>query len=43
VTVRRLHRRLFTPAVEATRKVCGVLLVRLPGKSWALPPSIDTW
>jgi hypothetical protein len=29
--------------VEATRKVCGVLVVRLPGKSWALPPSIDTW
>jgi hypothetical protein len=28
---------------EATRKVCGVLVVRLPGKSWALPPSIDTW
>jgi hypothetical protein len=30
------------PAVEATRKACGVLVARLPGKSWTLPPSIGT-
>ena len=28
---------------EATRKVCGVLVAMLQGKSWAPIPSIETW
>ena len=28
---------------EAERKDCGVLAARLPGKSWAPPPSIEPW
>ena len=31
----------FVAGAEAMRKVCGVLMARLQGKSWAPPPSID--
>jgi hypothetical protein len=36
----RLRRRNFVVGAEAMRKVCGVLVARLQGKSWAPPPSI---
>ena len=36
----RLRRRNFVAGAEAMRKVCGVLVARLQGKSWAPPPSI---
>src|SRR4029450_2865645 len=32
----------FVPE-EATRKICGVLVARLPGKSWAPPLPTGTW
>jgi hypothetical protein len=28
---------------EATVKVCGVAVARLPGNSWAPPPSTGAW
>ena len=40
---RRLHQRLFAPAVEATVNVCGVAVVRLQGQSWSPSPSTGTW
>lgn len=40
---RRLHQRLFAPAVEATVTVCGVTVARLQGQSWASPSSTGTW
>jgi hypothetical protein len=36
----RLWRRNFVAGAEAMRKVCGVLVARLQGESWAPPPSI---
>jgi hypothetical protein len=36
----RLRGRYFVAGAEAMRKVCGVLVARLQGQSWAPPPSI---
>ena len=40
---RRLHQRVFAPAVEATVNVCDVAVARLQGQSWASPSSTGTW
>ena len=40
---RRLRSRPDAVGGEATRKVCGVPVAMLQGKSWAPTPSIDTW
>jgi hypothetical protein len=37
----RLRGRYFVAGAEAMRKICGVLVARLQGQSWAPPPSID--
>jgi hypothetical protein len=39
----RLHGGVIPGVVEAIRKACGVLVARLPGKSWAPPSSTGRW
>jgi hypothetical protein len=39
----RLRSRPNAVGGEAARKVCGVLVAMLQGKSWAPIPSIETW
>jgi hypothetical protein len=39
----RLWHGVFPVVLEATRKACGVLVARLPGKSWAPPSSTGRW